>query len=103
MNIEQLAIEAGLIVEEVEGSGDTHITEGDFNQALENFAQLVLANRPKATISQSEKTLIEKYGKEKTELFMSSLFDTPVDELIEELFTLWTPQYLQEVMDGYDY
>jgi hypothetical protein len=34
---------------------------------------------------------------------MESLFDTPVDELIEELFTLWTPEYLQEVMDGYDY
>ena len=104
MNIEQLAIEAGVIyVDEGVLHSSLYWTENNAIEVLEKFAQLVLANRPKPTISQSEKSLIEKYGKEKTELFMESLFDTPVDELIEELFTLWTPEYLQEVMDGYDY
>ena len=41
-DVQALALKAGLIVEDVEGSGDTHVTEGDFNAALTNFARLVL-------------------------------------------------------------
>jgi len=41
-DMQALALKAGLIVEDVEGSGITHVTEGDFNEALTNFARLVL-------------------------------------------------------------
>ena len=40
-DMQALALKAGLIVEDVEGSGITHVTEGDFNEALTNFARLV--------------------------------------------------------------
>jgi len=41
-DIHDLALKAGVIVEEVEGSGITYWTNGDYLEALTNFARLVL-------------------------------------------------------------
>ena len=41
-DVQDLAIKAGLLVEEIEGSGETYWTEGDYLEALTNFARLVL-------------------------------------------------------------
>jgi hypothetical protein len=41
-DVQALALKAGVIVEEVEGSGITYWTNGDYLEALTNFARLVL-------------------------------------------------------------
>ena len=42
IDIQTIAIKAGLLVEEVEGSGTTYWTEGDYLTALETFASLII-------------------------------------------------------------
>jgi hypothetical protein len=42
IDVQALALKAGLLVEEVEGSGETYWTDGNYISALENFASLVL-------------------------------------------------------------
>jgi hypothetical protein len=48
-NIHNLALKAGVIVEQVEGSGVTHWTEGDYIEALTAFKNLVIAEHLKET------------------------------------------------------
>lgn len=44
IDVQVLALKAGLLVEEVEGSGETYWTDGNYISALENFASLILTN-----------------------------------------------------------
>ena len=60
LDVQALALKAGLIVEDVEGSGVTHVTEGDFNEALTNFARLLLA--PPLTEEYSDEEPIDPAG-----------------------------------------
>ena len=41
IDVQALALKAGLLGEEVEDSGETYWTDGNYISALENFASLV--------------------------------------------------------------
>ena len=42
MNTTEIAIKSGLVYEDVEGSGMTYWTDGNFEEALDKFAELVI-------------------------------------------------------------
>ena len=54
-NIHNLALKAGLIVEEVEGSGTTYWTKGDYLVALTAFKELVIEDYANSLASFNKK------------------------------------------------